>query len=309
MELLFLGTGAGVPSKSRNVSSLALKLLQELNQVWLFDCGEATQHQILETTIRPRKIRYIFITHLHGDHIFGLPGLLSSRSFQSGEEQVPLTIFGPPGIRDYITMSLKYSKSNLLYPLEIIELEANGGEFTLEKNWRVTYLPLEHGILTFGYRIQEPDTPGELLVDKLQAYQIANGPIFGQLKRGEQVTLENGTVLDGKDFIGPTKKGRIVTILGDTRPTANIQILANNATVLVHEGTHASDEAKMAHRYYHSTVSQAAQAAAKAQVEYLFINHISARYLSKETQQMQREARKIFKNAHIAYDLMAYDLK
>ena len=95
MQLQFLGTGAGQPSKARNVSSLVLKLLEEINEVWMFDCGEGTQHQILETTIKPRKISKIFITHLHGDHIFGLPGFLSSRSFQANEEQTDLEIYGP----------------------------------------------------------------------------------------------------------------------------------------------------------------------------------------------------------------------
>lgn len=308
MELLFLGTGAGIPSKSRNVSSLALKLLQELNQVWLFDCGEATQHQILETSLKPRKIRRIFITHLHGDHIFGLPGLLSSRSFQTGEEETPLTIYGPPGIRDYIQMSLKLSKSNLLYPLEIIELDPQGGELLLDKKWKVTYLPLKHGILSFGYRVEEPDSPGELLVEKLQAYNIPNGPIFGQLKRGEEVVLEDGTQLKGTDFIGPTKKGRIVTILGDTRPNPNIQTLAHNADAFVHEGTHDSNEAKMANKYFHSTVAQAAQAAKQANVGRLFVNHISARYLSRDVQNMQKEIRQIFKQSTIVHDLMEIDL-
>lgn len=100
MELQFLGTGAGVPAKHRNVTSIALKLLDERNEVWLFDCGEGTQMQILRTTIRPRKIGKIFITHLHGDHIFGLPGLISSRSFQGGD--TPLEIYGPKGIEEYI---------------------------------------------------------------------------------------------------------------------------------------------------------------------------------------------------------------
>ena len=101
MDIQFLGTGAGQPSKARNVSSLALKLLDEINEVWLFDCGEGTQNRILETTIRPRKVSKIFITHLHGDHIFGLPGFLSSRAFQANEEQTDLEIYGPQGIKSF----------------------------------------------------------------------------------------------------------------------------------------------------------------------------------------------------------------
>ena len=115
MQLQFLGTGAGQPSKARNVSSLVLKLLEEINEVWMFDCGEGTQHQILETTIKPRKISKIFITHLHGDHIFGLPGFLSSRSFQANEEQTDLEIFGPKGIKNFVLSSLRVSGSRLPY--------------------------------------------------------------------------------------------------------------------------------------------------------------------------------------------------
>src|SRR5699024_1377186 len=116
MEITFLGTGAGMPSKERNVSALILNLLQEINELWLFDCGEATQHKILRTTLKPRKISKIFISHLHGDHIFGLPGLLSSRSFLDGDE--PVTIFGPVGIKEFVQTSLKVSKSHLTYPLK-----------------------------------------------------------------------------------------------------------------------------------------------------------------------------------------------
>src|SRR6478735_12438794 len=120
MELLFLGTGAGVPAKQRNVSSLALELLQERGAVWLFDCGEATQHQILHTTVKPRRIEKVFITHLHGDHIYGLPGFLGTRSFQGATS--PLTVYGPAGLESFIKTALTVSGTYLRYDLDIIEI-------------------------------------------------------------------------------------------------------------------------------------------------------------------------------------------
>src|SRR5699024_6343281 len=142
MKLTFLGTGAGMPSKERNVSSIALSLLQEANSVWLFDCGEATQHQILYTSIKPRKINKIFVTHLHGDHIFGLPGFLSSRSFQGGNQ--PLTIYGPTGIKEYIETSLELSATHLTYPLIIEELKE--GKIAESENFEMYCKKLNHGI-------------------------------------------------------------------------------------------------------------------------------------------------------------------
>lgn len=306
MKLLFLGTGAGVPAKNRNVSSIALKLLDELNEVWLFDCGEATQHQILHTTLKPRKITKIFITHLHGDHIFGLPGLLSSRSFQGGDDL--LTVYGPEGIADFIHSSLKYSKTKLSYPIKIEELDADGGTLYVNNNWTVEYLPLYHGIQCFGFRVTEPDIAGELLVDKLKEYNIPNGPIFGKLKRGETVVLEDGTILDGTQFVAPNRKGRIVTILGDTRPTRHSQYLAQDANVLVHECTFEASEAQMAHRYFHSTSQQAATIAQDANVQQLLLNHISARYLGRDARRLEQEARHVFENSHVVYDLEEYEV-
>ncbi len=307
MEILFLGTGAGVPSKSRNVSSLVLKLLNELNETWLFDCGEGTQHQILKTTLKPGKVKNIFITHMHGDHIFGLPGFLSSRSFQGGDNQ-PITIYGPPGIEQYINASLKYSKSNLLYKVNIVELDPKGGEIQLNKGWKVKYLPLQHNILSFGYRIEEPKSDGVLLVDKLKEYNIPNGPIFGKLKNGKTVTLEDGTELDGKDFVGEAQPGKVIAIIGDTRPNANIEKLAEDADVLVHEGTHAKGENKMANRYFHSTVEQAAQVAKASNVKQLYLNHISSRYLGADVKQLEIDARSIFKQTKVAYDLNEFEI-
>lgn len=307
MKLLFLGTGAGVPAKNRNVSSLALKLLDELNEVWLFDCGESTQHQILHTTLKPRKITKIFITHLHGDHIFGLPGFLSSRSFQGGSE--PLTIYGPKGIQPFIQSALRFSKSKLLYPLKIVELDENGGTLEFANNWKVDYLPLNHGILSYGFRLTEPDSAGELLVEQLKTFNIPNGPIFGQLKRGETVTLEDGTVLNGKDFLAPNRKGKVVTILGDTRPTPNIQLLAKDANALVHECTFEANESGMAYKYCHSTTHQAATAAKEANVRHLFLNHISARYLGRDAKRLELEAQTIFPATTLVNDLEEFEIE
>ncbi|HJV31388.1 MAG TPA: MBL fold metallo-hydrolase, partial [Bacillales bacterium] len=118
MDIFFLGTGAGLPAKLRNVTSIAFKLLEERGAIWLFDVGEATQHQILHTSIKPRRIEKIFITHLHGDHLYGLPGLLSSRSFQGGDTEV--TVYGPKGIEEYLKVSLTVSQTFLKYPLKIV---------------------------------------------------------------------------------------------------------------------------------------------------------------------------------------------
>lgn len=305
MEIEFLGTGAGSPAKARNVSSLALKLLDERNALWLFDCGEGTQHQILNTTIKPRKIEKIFITHLHGDHLFGLPGLLSSRSFQGGNE--PLTIYGPRGIKEYVQTSLRLSESGLTYPLKFVELNGDGIIFD-DATFTVSCKRLDHKILTFGYRVVEKDHRGELLVDKLSAEKVPSGPIYGQLKAGKKVTLSDGRVLNGQDFIGPAQKGRIVTILGDTRKNRRSIELAVDADVLVHESTFAADETKMAHNYYHSTSDQAAQVARDAHVGRLLLNHISARYNGRGAKELEREAQRTFKRSKVVRDFDIIDI-
>lgn len=305
MELEFLGTGAGVPAKHRNVTAIALKLLDERNKVWLVDCGEGTQMQILRTTIRPRKIEKIFITHLHGDHIFGLPGLLSSRSFQGGDDA--LTIYGPKGIKEYVLSALKYSQSRLAYPLHFVELEQEGVIFEDER-FIVTTKRLDHGIESFGYRIEEKDYPGELQVERLRELGITPGPIFGRIKNGETVVLETGETLDGSQFLGAAKKGRIVTILGDTRYTPAAIELADHADVLVHESTFNKHEAKMARAYFHSTTHQAATVAKQAHVRQLYLTHISARYLAKEAKELEQEAKEIFAQSQVVKDFDVFDI-
>lgn len=298
MELEFLGTGAGVPAKHRNVTSIALRLLDERNAVWLFDCGEGTQMQILRTNIRPRKIEKIFITHLHGDHIFGLPGLISSRSFQGGME--PLEIYGPVGIKQFVLNALKISQTRLAYSLKFIEVTP--GVVFSDSQFTVTCELLDHGIESYGYRVVEHDHDGELQVAKLLELGIKPGPIFGQLKKGKTVTLATGEIIKGSDYVGQAKKGRIVTILGDTRITNASVKLAQDADVLVHESTFNKTEAKMARNYYHSTTHQAAEVAKASCAKRLILTHISARYLAQDALNLEKEAQEIFPNTKIAKD-------
>ncbi|UQS85500.1 ribonuclease Z [Apilactobacillus apisilvae] len=305
MQLEFLGTGSGVPGKFRNVSSTALKLLDECNSVWLFDCGEGTQQQILRSNLKPRKINKIFITHLHGDHIFGLPGLLSSRSFQGGN--TPVTIYGPKGIKDFVEISLGVSKTKLSYKIKYEEFSEAGVLFD-NKLFKVVAETLDHQIKSFGYRVIEKDHQGELLVDKLKEAKIPSGPIYGKLKNGETVTLDDGRTVNGKDFIGQSQKGRVITIIGDTRSNPNSYKLSEDADVLVHESTFGKGESRLAHNYYHSTNMQAAKLAKKANVGKLLLTHISARYTGKMAKELQNQAKSIFNNTKVVKDFDVIDI-
>lgn len=304
MELVFLGTGAGVPSRGRNVTSIALSMLNERNTIWLFDCGEATQHQIMRSQIKLSKLEKIFITHLHGDHIFGLPGLLSSRSFQGGESD--LTIYGPVGITEYVETSLRLSGTRLTYKIIFNEIEP--GLIFEDKMFSITVDELDHGLRSFGYRIVEKDKPGALNGDKLINDGVEPGPIFQKIKKGETVTLADGSVINGKDYIDEPQKGKIISIFGDTKATASELELALNADVLVHEATFEGDKEKLAGEYMHSTTLQAASLAKKANVKKLILTHISARYDRDASKELLIEAQSVFENTEIAYDLAVFPI-
>ncbi|ELU8149192.1 ribonuclease Z [Listeria monocytogenes] len=304
MELVFLGTGAGVPSRGRNVTSIALSMLNERNTIWLFDCGEATQHQIMRSQIKLSKLEKIFITHLHGDHIFGLPGLLSSRSFQGGESD--LTIYGPVGITEYVETSLRLSGTRLTYKIIFNEIEP--GLIFEDKMFSITVDELDHGLRSFGYRIVEKDKPGALNADKLIDDGVEPGPIFQKIKKGETVTLADGSVINGKDYIDEPQKGKIISIFGDTKVTASELELALNADVLVHEATFEGDKEKLAGEYMHSTTLQAASLAKKANVKKLILTHISSRYDRDASKELLIEAQSVFENTEIAYDLAVFPI-
>lgn len=301
VKLQFLGTCAGIPSKMRNVSSLVIQMLQYQNECWMFDCGEATQHQLLHSSLTLSKVTKIFITHLHGDHIYGLPGVIGSRSFQGATEK--LQIFGPKGIKNFIETALTVSNTYVRYPLEIIEIQ----EGLICKNDFFSFeaVRLEHGIVSYGYRIVERDLPGPIDVEKLKSIGVTPGPIYKELKAGKKVKLPNGKIINGKDYLGPKKVGKIIAIGGDTRKCDSLKRLAKDANILIHEATFLDKDRDLAFEHFHSTALEAAKTAKECNVKVLFLNHISSRYC-ESIDDLLREAKSTFINSYIPHDLQTY---
>jgi ribonuclease Z len=298
LQLIFLGTGAGRPTKARNVTSIALMLPEPQNGYWLFDTGEGTQHRLLGTKLKLNKLERIFITHLHGDHLYGLPGLLSSRSFYDGISK--LQLFGPPGLCAYIDCVFQKSGAHLSYELEVVEIET--GQIITDNRFTIEAAELDHRICCFGYRIIERPQPGQLDLAWLSRNGVQPGPIYGKLKKGEDITLLSGQIIRSSDVVGPPTKGRIVTILGDTCPCDNAVELAKDADLLVHEATFAAGMEEKAAAYGHSTVLQAAQIAVRANAKRLVVTHFSSRFDDKEVAQLVADVKSVFPNIEAAYD-------
>lgn len=307
MQLYFLGTGAGVPSKPRNVTAIALDLLQEQGSWWLFDCGEGTQHQVLRAPLKLNRIERIFITHLHGDHIFGLPGVLSSRSFQGGTSD--LTVYGPPGIQAYIETCLHISTTHLPYTIQVVEIDEDhleAGCLAEDARFEVYVHKLDHGVPSYGYRIVEKPQPGALRPDAVAAFGIPPGPAYRELKSGRVVVAPDGRTVLPEEVTDPPAPGRVVTILGDTRPCEAAVKLAQDADVLVHEATFGEDKAQLAENYFHSTTVDAARCAVTAHAKRLILTHWSSRYADEELEDLAAEAGRLFPAVEIARDFTAF---
>ncbi|MFC4597646.1 ribonuclease Z [Cohnella hongkongensis] len=303
MEVWFMGTSAGMPIAERNVSSVALNLTRGKGTLWMFDCGEGTQHQLLRTPLKLSRLTKLFITHLHGDHLFGVPGLLSSRSSLGGLE--PLDVYGPPGLREFIEAAMRLSGTHLDYPLNVHEIEEEGRVLDAEGHI-VECAMLDHRVPCFGYRVAEKPRSGALRVDVLAAAGVPPGPAYGRLKAGEDIELEDGTVIHAADALRDPIAGRVVAVMGDTRPCEGAIRLARGADLLVHEATFAADLAEKADLYGHSTALQAAETARAAGAARLLMTHFSSRYRREDLALLEEQARSVFPNSEAASERTPY---
>ena len=306
MEITFLGTSSGVPTRSRNVSSVALRLTQKA-EVWLFDCGEGTQHQFLRSEIKSSQIRRIFITHMHGDHTFGLMGLIASGGL-AGNAQ-PIDIYGPSGLDEYLDACSKYAYMNLGSRLKVHQVKP--GLVYEDENFKVSCLLLKHRVPAYGYRVEEKDRPGKFNLEKAKALGIPPGPIYGKLKQGQTLTLEDGRIIKGTELCGAPETGRKVVYCTDTVFCDAAVELAQDADVLIHEATYAHQDAEMAFARLHSTSTMAAQVALLAGVKQLIMTHFSPRYTpfgAITLDNLKQEARAIFPNTKLAYDFYTYEV-
>ncbi|MGF1485557.1 MAG: ribonuclease Z [Prochloraceae cyanobacterium] len=306
MEITFLGTSSGVPTRSRNVSALAVRLPQR-SEVWLMDCGEGTQHQILRSPIGISSIAKIFITHMHGDHIYGLMGLLSSCGLAGKAQKI--NIYGPPGLEEYLKASCKYSCVSFGDRVSVTTVQP--GIIYEDEEFSVSCLQLKHRVTAFGYRIAEKNRSGRFMVDKAIALGIAPGPIYGKLKRGEIVKLPDGRVINGKDLCEEPEIGRKLVYCTDTIYCDNAVKLAADADVLIHEATFAHQDSQLAFDRLHSTSTMAAQVALSAGVKQLIMTHFSPRYApgnGLDLNNLLQEAKAIFPATKLAYDLLTYEV-
>lgn len=303
MRVIPLGTSSGRPTLRRNVSGLAVAREAE----WLlFDCGEGTQVQIARAGLSPSRLSAVFITHLHGDHFNGLPGLLSTMGLDRRTRDLGLT--GPRGIRDYLDMLERLRVVFLTYRVELAEFSSLPQSTVVYETteYSVSALALDHRLFALGYRIDERPRPGRFNVEKARTLGVPEGPLWGRLQSGEDVRLDDASVVRSSDVMGPPRPGKSVAYCLDTRPCAMSVELARDVDLLIHEATYTEEFAAEAQQYGHSTAAQAARTARDAGARRLLITHFSTRY--PDSTPLLQEARAIFPDTLVAEDLMEIEV-
>jgi ribonuclease Z len=294
MELVFLGTSSAIPSKHRNHPSIALKAF---GNVILFDCGEGTQRQLAIAKISPMKIDKIFISHLHGDHILGLPGLIQSMDFRGREET--LAIYGPKGIKQVGNAIFNLGYCSIGFSIEFHEITE--GLIVDNPEYLIRATKTNHNIYNLAYSLTEKKKP-RFLREKAIELGVNPGPDFGKLHNGNEVKVGD-KIIKPEQVLGEERAGVKIVYSGDTKPNKNLVKLAKDADLLIHEGTYDESDKDKATGNFHSTAKQAAEIAKEANVKYLILTHISTRY--KTVDLLKKEAIEIFEDTKIAYDFMS----
>jgi ribonuclease Z len=245
---------------------------------------------------------------MHGDHVLGLMGLLATCGMTAHARGI--NVYGPRPIADYAREVSRRTQFQANYPLEVHEVKE--GPVFEDDEYAVTCAPLKHRLTAFGYRVEEKDRPGHFDVERAKELGIPPGPLYGKLKRGERITLEDGRAFDGADFCGPDLKGRVVVYCTDTTYCRSSVELARDADLLIHEATFAEADEALAVRSTHSTAATAARVAREAGARKLLITHFSPRYFpgnETEPEDLLREARAVFPPTELARDFLSVDVE
>jgi ribonuclease Z len=291
LDVVFLGTAGSMPTSQRAPSAL---LVRRGGERILVDCGEGTQRQLLRSSVGLIELREVFITHYHADHYLGLPGML--KTFALRGRELPITIYGPPGLRDLFS-ALRRIFGKLTYPYDLVELRA--GDLLARGDYELSAFAVRHGVSAVGYSLVEAERPGRFDVAAADALGVPSGPERGALQRGEPVLLPDGATVLPEQVLGPPRPGRKVVIAGDTAYAETVVEAARGADLLVHEATFCEEERERADETSHSTAGDAAQVAAAAEAAMLAVTHLSPRYFGPD---VADEARAIFPETVVPRD-------
>ncbi|MFL5574662.1 MAG: ribonuclease Z [Gemmatimonadaceae bacterium] len=294
LTLRLLGTSASRPTVERNVSSV---VIEREGETMMFDCGEGTQRQMMRYGVS-FALGDIFFTHMHTDHVLGVIGLTRTLQLQGRTE--PLRLWGPKGAGRILRQWSGFGGERLGYPVEIEEVEP--GARVPRKDYSIRAFAVDHrGAAAVGYALVEDERRGRFNPERARELGVPEGPLWGQIHRGQAVTLDDGRVVEPSALVGATRPGRHVALTGDTRPCASTVEAARGADVLIHEATFADEEGERAVETGHSTAREAAEVAAAAGVRQLVLTHFSARY-ARDAGDLEREAKQRFPNVLAARD-------
>ncbi len=300
LSIHLLGTSASRPTVERNVSSVAV---HREGETLMFDCGEGTQRQMMRYGIS-FALEDIFFTHMHADHLLGVIGLIRTMALQGRTER--LRLWGPRGSARVLRRAEGLGFERATFPVEILEIEP--GQRLARKDYEIVGFPVDHrGSASLGYAIVEAERKGRFNPDLARELGIPEGPLWGKIHRGEDVTLDDGRVIESRTLVGEKRPGRTVVITGDTRPCSATIDAARDADLLLHESTFGDEEAQRAVETGHSTAREAATVAHSAGVRRLVLTHFSARY-SRDATPLEQEAKSVFAETLIGKDGMEIEV-